>query len=152
MNSTSAESFLDANVPVHAVDAHGSEPVKRDMALMLIARENFGTSSRVLQEFYVTVTRKGARPLPPSTALEWIEQLEAVPWVAFDVALIKLAIEASVRHEINYWDATLIVAAEALGAKTLYTEDLSSGQTYGSVRVENPFLNISQVEREGDAS
>jgi predicted nucleic acid-binding protein len=31
------------------------------------------------------------------------------------------------------------VAAERLGATTLYSEDLSDGQTYGRVTVVNPF-------------
>ena len=33
-----------------------------------------------------------------------------------------------------------VAAAEALGARTLFTEDLNHGQVYGSVRVVNPFL------------
>ena len=32
-------------------------------------------------------------------------------------------------------------AAERLGAKVLYSEVLNHGQTYGYVRVENPFLS-----------
>ena len=36
--------------------------------------------------------------------------------------------------------AAIIAAAERLGAKVLYSEDLNHGETYGSVRVENPFL------------
>ena len=35
-----------------------------------------------------------------------------------------------------------LAAAEALGASTLYTEDLNDGQTYGAVRAVNPFKNL----------
>ena len=38
-------------------------------------------------------------------------------------------------------DGAIIAAAERLGAKVLYSEVLTHGQTYGSVRVENPFLS-----------
>ena len=48
----------------------------------------------------------------------------------------------SVRFKISYWDGAIIAAAEALGAETLYTEDLNDGQLYGSVRVENPFKTL----------
>jgi predicted nucleic acid-binding protein len=46
----------------------------------------------------------------------------------------------SERYRINYWDGAILAAAEALGAETLYTEDLGHGQIYGSVRAINPFL------------
>ncbi len=40
-----------------------------------------------------------------------------------------------------YIDTNVLVyaAAEAMGARTLYSEDLNSGQLYGDVRVVNPF-------------
>jgi predicted nucleic acid-binding protein len=33
----------------------------------------------------------------------------------------------------------MLAAAEALGAETVYSEDLNTGQRYGRVRVVNPF-------------
>jgi predicted nucleic acid-binding protein len=47
-----------------------------------------------------------------------------------------LTIEA--RYQISFWDALIIHAAEKSGAGILYSEDLSDGQIYGSVRVVNP--------------
>jgi predicted nucleic acid-binding protein len=46
-----------------------------------------------------------------------------------------------IRYGISYWDATIIAAAHALGAKILYTEDLNDGQRYGDVQVVNPFVH-----------
>jgi predicted nucleic acid-binding protein len=54
--------------------------------------------------------------------------------------LIEIAIELSWRYRISYWDGAILAAAERLGAEIVYTEDLSHGQTYGPVRVVNPFL------------
>ncbi len=48
-------------------------------------------------------------------------------------------LDTNVLVQIQYWDAAILVAAMRLGARVLYTEDLNHGQTYGSVRVENPF-------------
>jgi predicted nucleic acid-binding protein len=105
----------------------------------LISSEDFGVSAQVLQEFYVTVVHKIAVRLPPAEALEWIEQLEAFPCLPVDSSLVKVAAELSQRHRISYWDGAILAAAEALGAAVVYSEDLSSGQRYGSVQVLNPF-------------
>jgi predicted nucleic acid-binding protein len=53
---------------------------------------------------------------------------------------VRIAIEKSERFEISYWDAAILAAAEALGAETVYSEDLNAGQRYGRVRVVNPFV------------
>ena len=135
----SVDCFLDTNVLVYAAAGRGAEEAKRKRALELIENEDFGLSAQVLQEFYVTVTRKLDRGLSAEQALEWMEQLEAFPCLAIDNALIKIAAEISERYQIAYWDAAIIAAAEALGAETLYSEDLNHGQLYGAVRVQNPF-------------
>ncbi len=69
------------------------QAAKRKRATELIADTRFGISAQVLQEFYVTVTRKGTRPLTPREAMEWIEQLELQPCVPLDAGLVKIAVE-----------------------------------------------------------
>lgn len=135
----SVDCFLDTNVLVYAAAGRGAEANKRARALELIETRDFGLSSQVLQEFYVTVVHKLEIGLSPGVALEWIEQLESFPCLAIDAGLVKVAAEFSQRHRISYWDGAIVAAAEALGATTLFSEDLSHGQLYGSVRVENPF-------------
>ncbi len=71
--------------------------------------------------------------------MEWIEQWEAFPCVSINSKLVKIAAEIRERFQISYWDGAILSAAEALGAATLYTEDLNNGQQYGSVRVSDPF-------------
>ena len=99
----------------------------------------FGTSVQVLQEFYHNVTRKIARPLHPERALAWIERLERLPLVETDRSLVKRGILFSERYQITYWDGAMLAAAERLGAPVMYSEDLSHGQYYGTVRVIDPF-------------
>jgi predicted nucleic acid-binding protein len=135
----SVDCFLDTNVLVYAAAGRGAEEAKRKRALELIDSEDFGLSAQVLQEFYVTVTRKIERGLSAKRALEWMEQLEAFPCLAIDSSLVTIAVEISERYQISYWDGAIIAAAEALGAETLYSEDLNHGQQYGSVQARNPF-------------
>ena len=134
-----ARVFFDTNILVYAAAGAGRDEPKRKCALELIESEDFGTSAQVLQEFFVTVVRKASRPLSAAQALEWIEQWAAFPCQAIDHQLVRIAIERSERFAISYWDAAILVAAEALGTDTVYSEDLSDGQRYGRVRVVNPF-------------
>ena len=134
-----ADCFLDTNILVYAALPSPMQAAKRKRAAELIADTRFGISAQVLQEFYVTVTRKGTRPLTPREAMEWIEQLELQPCVPIDASLVKIAVEVSERYRISYWDGAIIAAAEALGVDTVYSEDLNDGQVYGEVRVRNPF-------------
>jgi predicted nucleic acid-binding protein len=55
--------------------------------------------------------------------------------------LVEAAIGLSTRYQISYWDGAIIAAAERLGAKLLYTEDLNHNQIYGTVTARNPFLS-----------
>ena len=134
-----AEVFLDTNVLVYAAAGTDRETAKRQRAIQLINDVDFGLSAQVLQEFYVTVVHKIAAPLSAAEAIEWIEQLEAFPCQALDPSLIKIGAEISQRHRISYWDGAIIAAADALGARTLFSEDLNHDQQYGAVRVVNPF-------------
>jgi predicted nucleic acid-binding protein len=134
-----AKVFFDTNVLVYAAMGTAGDEPKRRRALALIDSEEFGTSAQVLQEFYATVVRKAADPLPAAQALEWIEQWAAFPCKSIDHQLVRIAIEHSERYAISYWDAAILAAAEALGSHTVYSEDLNDGQRYGRVQVINPF-------------
>jgi predicted nucleic acid-binding protein len=134
-----AKVFFDTNVLVYAAVGTGKDEAKRKRALDLIQSEDFGTSAQVLQEFFVTVVRKASRPLSAAQALEWIEQWAAFPCQPIDRELVQIAVALSERFTISYWDAAILAAAEALGSRIVYSEDLNDGQQYGEVRVTNPF-------------
>jgi len=107
-----------------------------------MTRDDFGTSGQVLAEFYVQATR-GKRPLlTPDEAGRWMERMARMPCADVDPPLVRAGASLSRRYRISYWDGAILAAAERLGAPIVYSEDLNHGQTYGSVRVENPFLNV----------
>ena len=131
--------FFDTNVLVYATLGTHPDIVKRRRALQLIETEDFGTSAQVLQEFFVAVVRKASDPMPAARALEWIEQWLLFPCQPIDHGIVQVAIERSQRYKISYWDGAILAAAEALGARMVYSEDLNDGQRYGRVQVINPF-------------
>lgn len=138
----SVEFFLDTNVLVYAASGSPLEQAKQRRAFELLQEGQIGISTQVLQEFYVTVTRKVQVKLTPSDALAWIDTFSAADCFVVDAAAVRAAISLSSRFQVSYWDAAIIVAAQALEVTTLYSEDLNSGQDFGSVRVVNPFAGL----------
>lgn len=47
--------------------------------------------------------------------------------------------QAHARWQLSLWDAMIVAAAQASGARELLTEDLNHGQNYGGIRVVNPY-------------
>ena len=136
----SVDCFLDTNILVYAVSSTEADAPKRARALDLVRQSDFGLSAQVLQEFYVTVTRKIRKPLAPELAVALMDEYRVFPTVPTDYPLIVSAVERSLRYGISYWDGAIVAAAEVLEATVLYTEDLNHGQHYGAVRAVNPFL------------
>ncbi len=132
--------FLDTNVLAYAAVGKRDEPHKAAVARQIIATELFGLSAQTLAEFYVVVAGKIASPMSLAEIDAWIERLAAFPLAIVDADVVRAGIVLARRYRIRYYDAALLAAAERLGATIFYSEDLSHGQTYGSVRVVNPFL------------
>ena len=55
------------------------------------------------------------------------------------VPVIQMGLVLMRAHNISFWDAVIVAAAEAARCDELFTEDLSDGQRYGLVRAVNPF-------------
>lgn len=134
-----ADVFLDTNILIYAASGRMDEPEKHACAQELLAHK-FGTSAQVLAEFYANVVKKGTTPLSDDTASQWVNLLAKKPFQPVDANIVKDGISNSKAFGISYWDGAIIAAASRLGCSTLYTEDLNHGQTYGSVRACNPFI------------
>ena len=133
--------FVDTNILVYALagdDAERSLPAQR-LLRELMTTGRLRTSTQVLQELFVTVTRKVSRPLDRSTALRYLDHLSAWPVIVADYGAIRESIELMDNTSISFWDALVVTAARRSGAQILYTEDLQHGQLVDGVRIENPF-------------
>ena len=139
---TKVACFLDTNVLVYGAAGKHDESRKATIARQIVATELFGVSAQTLAEFYNVVSRAIARPLSLAEIDGWIEHLSAFPFTVVDAHLVRAGIVLSRRYNIGYYDAALLAAAERLGARIFYSEDLNHGQFYGSVRVINPFLSV----------
>ncbi|HEV7937195.1 MAG TPA: PIN domain-containing protein [Solirubrobacteraceae bacterium] len=136
----SARTFLDTNILVYLFD--NDEQDKQACAREILEEAEPGElvlSTQVLNEFYVTVTRKLAQPLEPALAAEAVDWLGLLSVVSTDTALVKSAIQTSRISRLSYWDGLVVASATRAGCERLLTEDLNDGQRFGSVQVENPF-------------
>jgi predicted nucleic acid-binding protein len=141
MSADVARAFVDANVLVYAHDASaGKKKTAAEQLLANLWETGRGCLSvQVLQEFFVTVTRKVADPLSPAEAAARIRDFRA--WTVFAPNLddVLHAIALHEEWQVSFWDAMVIHAAAELGCDVLWTEDLNDGQTVQGVRIRNPF-------------
>jgi predicted nucleic acid-binding protein len=86
------------------------------------------TSVQVLQEVFVTLTRKIPRPLDVALARGIVSDLATWPVVRPGGSEVLAAIDGSARWRIAFWDAMIVVAAQRPGACLLWSEDLSDRQ------------------------
>lgn len=141
MSASPQREFVDANILVYAFDASAAE--KREAARQLLERLwDSGTgcvSIQVLQEFFVTITKKVPRPLPVEEAKARIAEFTA--WTVFAPRAEDLvaAIDLHTQAKIGFWDAMVVLAAVESDCAVLWTEDLNDGQVLRGVRIRNPF-------------
>jgi predicted nucleic acid-binding protein len=92
----------------------------------------------VLQELAVNLRRKAGRELDKKATREIVSDYLSWQVVVNDGASILEALDLEDRYKISFWDALVVQAAQSSGAEVLYSEDLSDGQQYGTVRAVNP--------------
>jgi predicted nucleic acid-binding protein len=97
-------------------------------------------SVQVLQEFYAQATRASRPdPLPHEQAVKLVESFLRFFVVEITTNLMLASVATRERFRISYWDAAILEAARSCGCVVVLSEDLSDGQDYAGVRVENPF-------------
>lgn len=130
--------FFDTNILVYASDRRDRR--KQAIAAKLVAdgirRHNAVVSTQVLQEYASVALSK------LSQSVNFIDrrllQFESLEIVQLTPPLIRRALDLHSLHQIHYWDAAIVAAAEAARCTLLWSEDFPVGATYGLIRVENP--------------
>jgi predicted nucleic acid-binding protein len=133
--------FVDTNVLLYAVSKDSQEQGKAERAREILAARDLALSVQVLQEFYVQVTRASrSDPLTHEQASKLVESFMRFPVAEITTEIMLAATATRRRFQISYWDAAILEAARSLGCEVVLSEDLSDGQDYAGIRVENPFL------------
>jgi predicted nucleic acid-binding protein len=133
--------FCDTNIVVYAYD--NSAGSKRAQARALLERlwqsGEGAVSIQVLQELYVTLTRKLTTPLASADARALVSDLSTWHVIEPTRGDVLEAIDASTRWRVSFWDGMIVVAAQRAGATVIWSEDLNEGQVFDGTTVRNPF-------------
>ena len=143
MLTSSSLAFIDTNVIVYAFcsDDPVKSPVAQHLLEELMSTNRLCLSTQVLQETFVTLTRKGDSSTSESFALEALDNLAKFHLTIIDYRLIRHAAQLVARDSLSFWDALIIAAASASGASVLYSEDMQHGRHILGVEIRNPFLS-----------
>lgn len=137
----SGRRFVDTNILIYAHDS--SAGPRHDRAASLIQElweSGEGVlSTQVLQELCVNLQRRTTKPRSGDEIKRLIRDYLGWRVIINTPETIVEALDMQLRYQLSFWDALIICAAETAGASILYSEDLSPDQTYGSLRVVNPF-------------
>src|SRR5256885_16344545 len=113
---------------MYAHDA--SAGVKHDRAKALVEelwRDRTGVlSTQVLQELSVNLRRKARRPLDTKATREIVADYLSWQVVVNGGDSVLAALELEERYQISFWDGLVVPAARSVGARSLYSGDLSA--------------------------
>jgi predicted nucleic acid-binding protein len=130
--------FIDTNILVYSIDQKNEDKKNKSRRTLkkIIESHQPVISTQVIKEFYVVSTNKlKADPIVVKNIIHNFHNMEIVN---NDLELIEQAIDISVISQLSFWDALIIAAAEKANCEFVFSEDLSSGQTYRGVMVINP--------------
>lgn len=134
-----AKDFVDTNVFVYA--AAYNDPDKaaraRDLLDQVIRSRSGVVSSQVMVEFASTLVNKFGEPAAKVKPL--MDMFDHFKVVSATKAHVLSALDIHVRSQLNYWDALIVAAAMSAKCSTLYTEDMSHGQSIQGIKIVNPF-------------
>ncbi len=140
--------FVDTNILVYYRDT--SESIKQSIAaefLSVLWEKKIGRLSfQVLNEYYVTVTKKLNPGLSHESARLDIKNLMSWNPVIVDKLLIENSWVIQDHYTFSWWDSLIVAAAQRANCSILLTEDLQHEQVLDGVKIINPFLTkIEQI-------
>ena len=136
----SAKTFVDTNILVYAhdLDAGKKHEIAKSYVTELWESKSGVISTQVLQELYVTLTRKIPSPLQKAQVRRILNNYLTWDVAVNDGATILQASEIEEAYNISFWDAMIVSAAYMKNAEFLLTEDLNEGQQVEGVTIVNP--------------
>ncbi|HSF17790.1 MAG TPA: PIN domain-containing protein [Vicinamibacteria bacterium] len=104
--------FVDTNILVYAFDRSNQsrEELAEKAIAELLLQDRLRLSTQVLQEFYVTMTRKVREPWSADEALSLVDDLSAWPVSLIDVPMIRESVLLSKEAKLSFWDALIVTA------------------------------------------
>ena len=135
---------VDTNVFVYALDAE--EPSKQAKAQELLDQLTQSPNETVLLwqvAGEVLSCRRRWEASGQVTAADveasFRDVLAMFPLHKPSARVFDISFTLRAQFSLSHWDSMLLAAASEAGVNMLYSEDMSAGWTYGTVKVVNPF-------------
>lgn len=132
--------FIDSNLLVYTCDQREDEKRLYIVNFLEKLREIKAPviSTQSLGEFFNVVTKKFlfTKEYAASVCQNF---RESYPVYEITTENVFHAMEISRKTQYSYWDSLILAVASDIGCSTVYSEDLTSGQTVDGVKVVNPF-------------
>jgi len=139
----SDKSFVDTNILVYAhdLDAGNKHEVAAKLISQLWKSKNGVLSTQVLQECYVTLTKKVVQPLGKVAVRRLLQSYFSWEIAVNDLQTIMQASEIEEAHKLSFCDALIVAAASSQNVAVILTEDLNHGQLIEGILIQNPFFS-----------
>jgi predicted nucleic acid-binding protein len=137
-----ARFFLDTNIFVYSFDRESADKAQRATQLIrqAVATRKGIVSYQVVQEFFNVALRRFAQPMTVAEAEQYLGTIfRPLLAVQSSQALYSEALRLKDRHQLFWYDSLIVAAALESQCSVLYSEDFQHGQSFGDLRVENPF-------------
>jgi predicted nucleic acid-binding protein len=135
--------FLDTNIFVYTFDRSAARKAARAKQLIreALTAQKGVTSFQVVQEFFNVALRRFSRPMRPSDAEQYLGTVfRPLLAVHSSLALYSEALRIQTQRGLSWYDSLIVSAAIQAHCDVLFTEDMQHGQSFGSLRITNPFL------------
>lgn len=134
---------IDTNLLVYCIDFNelDKQMQARELLTSLVAACDTVLLWQVVGEYLNCLRRFAATRKFPAEDIDndIKELLDIFPLASPSKNVISLSLSLFSRYQLSHWDSMLLAACIEAGVDTLYSEDLSAGMTYDSVKVINPF-------------
>ena len=128
--------FIDTNLWIYLYSN-----MEKGNKIKELIDERYGNiiiSTQILSEFFCTLTRKGFKSKKEAREII-IELSENFRVVSIKQNTVISAIDLHLIYGYSYWDSLVVASALENGCKTLFSEDLQSGQLIeNKLKVTNP--------------
>lgn len=135
--------FVDTSILVYARDTandHKRQAAFESLQKLWVQRTG-RTSIQVLGECYATITRKLRPRMHADIAWDYVSVLNAWNPLPIDQEVMERARTIERRYQTNWWDATIVAAAQQQNCKVLLSEDFQDGMNFDQLVVRNPFAD-----------
>ena len=131
--------FIDTNVWVYALTEQ--DYARKKIAAELISKtyleDTICVNAQVLKEFANFAFKRTKKSADEINVM--LKKMASYSFVPDTKELVMQAVALKERYDVGFYDSLMLSAADKAKCDVIYTEDLNSGQKYGTVTAINPF-------------